>query len=100
MATLTLTLHETQGRGNSRPLPRKLLEAARPPNACRSTIAATQGPLPTPSPNCKGPPCCAEPEDGAALRAYPKRLLYFLLGCGALAGLMLLAEQTSAQAAK
>jgi len=38
----------------------------------------------------------AEPEDGAALRAYPKRLLYFLLGCGALAGLMLLAEHTLA----
>jgi hypothetical protein len=38
----------------------------------------------------------AEPDDARALRSYPRRLLYFLLGCGALAGLMLLAEHTLA----
>jgi hypothetical protein len=38
----------------------------------------------------------AEPDDARALRSYPRRLVYFLAGCGALAGLMLLAEHTVA----
>lgn len=38
----------------------------------------------------------AEPEDGPALRAIPRRLLYFFIGCGVLAGLMLIAEHTVA----
>lgn len=37
-----------------------------------------------------------EPEDGPALRALPRRLLYFFVGCGVLAGLMLIAEHTVA----
>lgn len=37
-----------------------------------------------------------EAEDGPALRALPRRLLYFFVGCGVLAGLMLLAEHTVA----
>lgn len=38
----------------------------------------------------------SEPEDGPALRALPRRLLYFFVGCGVLAGLMLIAEHTVA----
>lgn len=38
----------------------------------------------------------SEQEDGPALRAFPRRLLYFFVGCGVLAGLMLLAEHTVA----
>lgn len=38
----------------------------------------------------------SEPEDGPALRTVPRRLLYFFVGCGVLAGLMLLAEHTVA----
>ncbi len=38
----------------------------------------------------------AHPEDGAALRGVPKRLLVFFVGCGLLAALMLLAEHTVA----
>lgn len=38
----------------------------------------------------------SEAEDGPALRALPRRLLYFFVGCGVLAGLMLLAEHTVA----
>ncbi|MCA8981851.1 MAG: hypothetical protein H6831_09520 [Planctomycetes bacterium] len=37
-----------------------------------------------------------EPEDGPALRALPRRMLYFFVGCGVLAGLMLIAEHTVA----
>ena len=38
----------------------------------------------------------AEPEDGPALRSFPRRFLYFLGGCGILTGLMLAAEATLA----
>ena len=41
----------------------------------------------------------AEPDDAKALRGYPRRLLLFFLGCGALTGLMLLAEHTVASVA-
>ena len=38
----------------------------------------------------------AEPDDAAALRSYPMRLVKFLLGCGVLTVLMLIAEHTVA----
>ena len=38
----------------------------------------------------------SEREDGAALRSFPRRFLYFLAGCGLLTGLMLLTEATMA----
>ena len=38
----------------------------------------------------------AEARDEAALRSIPRRLLYFVLGCSVLVGLMLLAEHTIA----
>lgn len=41
----------------------------------------------------------AEPDDAKALRGFPRRLLFFFLGCAALTGLMLLAEHTVASVA-
>lgn len=41
----------------------------------------------------------SEPDDSKALRAFPRRLLFFFLGCAALTGLMLLAEHTVASVA-
>lgn len=38
----------------------------------------------------------SEAEDGQALRSVPRRLAVFLLGCGALAGVMLICEHTFA----
>jgi len=38
----------------------------------------------------------SEPEDGPALRSFPRRLVVFLLGCGLLAGLLLIFEHTLA----
>ena len=38
----------------------------------------------------------SEAEDGKALRSVPRRLMVFLLGCGALAGVMLICEHTFA----
>jgi len=38
----------------------------------------------------------SEAEDGPALRAVPRRLAVFLLGCGVLAGVMLVCEHTFA----
>lgn len=38
----------------------------------------------------------AEPEDGTALRGFPRRYLYFLGGCAVLTALMLAAEATLA----
>lgn len=38
----------------------------------------------------------AEPEDGPALRQYPKRLLVFIIGCGILTGVLLIFEHTLA----
>ncbi len=40
----------------------------------------------------------AEAQDASALRSLPKRLLWFFLGCGALAVCMLLAERFLAAA--
>ncbi len=40
----------------------------------------------------------SEPDDGAALASFPKRFVYFVLGCGVLTGLMLIAEATLASA--
>jgi len=39
----------------------------------------------------------AEPDDGKALRALPKRLLLFLVGCGVVAGALLICENTFAR---
>lgn len=38
----------------------------------------------------------SEPEDGPALRSFPKRLVVFLVGCGILTGVLLLFEHTLA----
>ena len=38
----------------------------------------------------------SEREDGPALRSFPRRFVYFLVGCGLLTGLMLAAEATLA----
>ncbi len=38
----------------------------------------------------------AEPDDARALRSYPRRLLVYLVGCGVLAGILLVAEYTVA----
>ena len=35
-------------------------------------------------------------EDGPALKSFPKRFLFFIVGCGILTGLMLIAESTLA----
>ena len=40
----------------------------------------------------------SEATDIAALRVVPKRLLYFLIGCSVVAGVMLLLEHTLASA--
>ena len=38
----------------------------------------------------------SEMEDGAALRLVPRRLLYFVVGCATLTGVMLVLEHTVA----
>lgn len=38
----------------------------------------------------------SEPEDGPALRSFPRRLVVFFIGCGILAGVLLLFEHTLA----
>lgn len=38
----------------------------------------------------------SEAEDGPALRAFPKRLIVYFIGCGILTGLLLLFEHTLA----
>ncbi|MFT7486720.1 MAG: hypothetical protein ACI9F9_002576 [Candidatus Paceibacteria bacterium] len=38
----------------------------------------------------------AEPDDSVALRAFPRRLFVFFVGCGALVCVLLLAEYTVA----
>ena len=38
----------------------------------------------------------AEPDDAKALRGFPRRFLVFFVGCGVLAGVLLLAEHTVA----
>jgi hypothetical protein len=39
-----------------------------------------------------------EPEDGPALRSFPRRFVVFLVGCAVLAGLLLILEHTLASA--
>lgn len=38
----------------------------------------------------------SEPEDGPALRSFPRRLVVFFVGCGILTGVLLLFEHTLA----
>lgn len=38
----------------------------------------------------------SEAEDAPALKSFPKRFVYFLIGCAVLTGLMLVAEMTLA----
>lgn len=38
----------------------------------------------------------SEPDDGKALRAFPRRLLTFFVGCGVLTAIMLVLEHTVA----
>ncbi len=40
----------------------------------------------------------SSPSDEEALRSLPKRLLYFAVGCGLVAGIMLICEHTLARA--